>query len=82
METAVEWFAKNLIHTIDAKLATGGVLDVEDIKYFEELALKREKKQLNIARLDGIDLANKGYGKEDKTFKRKSLWTKVNKDQD
>jgi len=33
------------------------------IDELEEQSKQMEKKQLNIARLDGINLVNKGYGK-------------------
>ena len=62
-ETAVQYMIRQLRYAYDAKTAMDGELDVDDVEYFGEIALKMENEQLNIARLDGINLANKGYGK-------------------
>ncbi len=64
-ETAVQYMIRQLRYAYDAKKAGtfNGELDVDDVEYFGEIALKMENEQLNIARLDGINLANKGYGK-------------------
>jgi hypothetical protein len=51
--TAVEWLEMEL-----KKLPF-----TDPIKAFQE-AKQMEKEQLNIARMDGINLANKGYGKQ------------------
>ena len=58
-QTAVEWLEKQF-----DKYTSGGV-NVPNNKIFKltEKAKAIEKEQLNIARLDGINLANKGYGK-------------------
>ena len=50
--TAVEWFVEQLPVRIVNMYR-------EEIKKAKAI----EKEQLNIARLDGINLANKGYGK-------------------
>ena len=47
--------------TFNHLIAKHGELDVDDVEYFGEIALKMENEQLNTARLDGINLANKGY---------------------
>ena len=64
--TAVEW----LIDKISEKSImekdryyipyNSGSIDITDLI---EQAKQMEKEQLNIAKLDGINLANKGYGK-------------------
>lgn len=46
--TAVEWLSKRTF------------IPLHEL----EQAKQMEKEQLNIARMDGIDLANKGYGKQ------------------
>lgn len=50
--TAVDWFIKELIK--EGYYIPKGI---------GEQAKQMEKEQLNVARLDGINLANKGYGK-------------------
>lgn len=44
-QTAVSWFAKQLIYTIDCYEATGGSISIDDIKYYEEIANKMDKEQ-------------------------------------
>ena len=51
-QTAVEW----LINQIEDNM---GDIPMD----IQEQAKQMEKEQLNIARLDGLNLANKGYGK-------------------
>lgn len=46
MQTAVEWLAKQLMCTINAKEEMGESLEVEDIMYYEGLALQMEKEQI------------------------------------
>ena len=59
-QTAVTWLINELIQNrlmalrYDADNMFGEII---------EKAKQMEKEQLNIARLDGINLANKGYGK-------------------
>lgn len=59
-QTAVTWLINELIQNrlmalrYDADNTFGEII---------EKAKQMEKEQLNIARLDGINLANKGYGK-------------------
>lgn len=51
-QTAVEWLIDKLPHSIETQFK----------KHIDQ-AKEMEKEQLNIARLDGINLATKGYGK-------------------
>jgi hypothetical protein len=59
-QTAVTWLINELIQNrlmalrYDADNMFGEII---------EKAKQMEKEQLNIARIDGINLANKGYGK-------------------
>lgn len=53
--TAVEWLVEQIKLKYD--------LDLYHVKKEISQAKEMENKQLNIARLDGINLANKGYGK-------------------
>lgn len=57
--TAVEWLEQQIKDTYDreGKLPLAYTLDL--VRQAKEM----EKEQLNVARLDGINLANKGYGK-------------------
>jgi len=52
-QTAVEWLVEQLSLREDISLYA------KEIKIAKEM----EKTQMNLARLDGINLANKGYGK-------------------
>lgn len=54
-QTATEWIFQQLWETPKDKFEWYAIL---------EKAKQMEKEQLNIARMDGIDLANKGYGKQ------------------
>lgn len=58
--TALEWLEQQLKSTYDkeGKLPLAYTLDLV------KQAKVMEKEQLNIARIDGINLANKGYGKQ------------------
>ena len=58
--TAIEWLEQQLKSTYDkeGKLPLAYTLDLV------KQAKVMEKEQLNIARIDGINLANKGYGKQ------------------
>ena len=61
-KTAVEW----LKDMLEWNYGDTQMLKIE-WKNLDDLikrAKQMEKEQLNIARLDGINLANKGYGKE------------------
>jgi len=62
-QTAVEWFIEQVeLISLNSKR----ISKEETIKLYNhaiQKAKKMEKEQLNIARLDGINLANKGYGK-------------------
>ncbi len=53
--TAVEWLFEKLWDEPKDKFTWYAL---------REKAIQMEKEQLNIARLDGINLANKGYGKK------------------
>lgn len=72
-QTAVEWLTERInFHKLNKTLT------LEKLYELQETAKQMEKEQFNMARLDGINLANGGYGKkEDKTFKRRSLWEKI-----
>ena len=59
-KTAVEWLVEQY-----AKNFTLNVNDVMAEPIAE--AKQMEKEQLNMARIDGINLANKGYGKQKDT---------------
>jgi len=54
-KTAVEWLFEKLWDEPKDKFTWYAI---------REKAIQMEKEQLNIARLDGINLANKGYGKK------------------
>lgn len=54
-QTAVEWLIQEL-----QRIPLEHRMEKAHLFYH---ALKMEKEQLNVARLDGINLANKGYGK-------------------
>lgn len=71
-QTAVQWLMANLKHTLDSKTAVNSIatLDIDDLNYFEPLALEMEQKQMQEMYLKGIE----NY---DPTFKRKSQWTAV-----
>lgn len=62
-QTAVEWVIKQLLNT--SYLTQKPDTTVNGLKVLKILnqAKEMEKNNLNIARLDGINLANKGYGK-------------------
>ena len=66
-QTAVEWIInqlRQLAHDPSTHLGMGDIRVTQGmIDEFEEQSKQMEKKQLNIARLDGINLVNKGYGK-------------------
>lgn len=66
-QTAVEWLIdqlRQLSHSLEAHLGMGDIRVTQGmLDDLEEQAKEMEKKQLNIARLDSINLANKGYGK-------------------
>ena len=66
-QTAVEWLLSELqIRLLKIKSEPDGIIRERMINSFlidAEKAEAMEKEQLNIARLDGINLANKGYGK-------------------
>lgn len=66
MQTAVEWLVTEL-RKADSIGETDKII---------EKAKEMEKEQLNIARLDGINLANKGYGKKESNgnFNKFSLY--------
>ena len=53
VQTAVQWLVEQLMERDF----------INKNKEIIEQAKAMEKEQLNIARLDGINLANKGYGK-------------------
>lgn len=55
-QTAVEWFNQQLV---DRQNGNGDSRSWDEIY---EKAKEIENEQLNIARIDGINLANKGYG--------------------
>jgi len=57
-QTAVEWLVEQIKSDQNQKALSPN----EWMKVIEQ-AKAIEKEQLNIARLDGINLANKGYGK-------------------
>jgi hypothetical protein len=61
--TAVEWVIEQLLNT--SYLTQKPDTTVNGLKVLKILnqAKEMEKNNLNIARLDGINLANKGYGK-------------------
>jgi len=67
MQTAVEWLIeqlRSLSHSLEAHLGMGDIRVTQGmLDDLEEQAKQIEKEQLNIAKLDGINLANKGYGK-------------------
>lgn len=62
-QTAVEWVIEQLLNT--SYLTQKPDTTVNGLKVLKILnqAKEMEKNNLNIARLDGINLANKGYGK-------------------
>jgi hypothetical protein len=66
-QTAVEWIInqlRQLAHDPTTHIGMGDVRVTQGmIDELEEQSKQMEKKQLNIARLDGINLVNKGYGK-------------------
>ena len=66
-QTAVQWLLSELqIRLLKIKSEPNGIVRERMINSFlidAEKAEAMEKDQLNIARLDGINLANKGYGK-------------------
>lgn len=71
--TALEWLEQRIKDTYDkeGKLPIAYTLDL--IRQAKEM----EKEQLNLARLDGINLANQGYGKPlDPEYMRK--WIQKN----
>ena len=60
-QTAVEWLLKQINKQ---SYSLGDInITINVPKDIIEQAKQMEKEQLNIARLDGIQLANKGYGK-------------------
>lgn len=61
--TTVEWVIEQLLNT--SYLTQKPDTTVNGLKVLKILnqAKEMEKNNLNIARLDGINLANKGYGK-------------------
>lgn len=75
-KTALEWYIKQMfeLNTGDFKSKRGYLGKRRQI---ENQALAMEKEQLNLARLDGINLANQGYGKPlDPEYMRK--WIQKN----
>lgn len=66
-QTAVEWIInqlRQLAHDPTTHIGMGDVRVTQGmIDELEEQSKQMEKEQLNIARIDGINLANKGYGK-------------------
>ena len=57
-QTAVEWLIDKL-----SNIKAEDVNSTLEVRLICQQAKAMEKEQLNIARLDGINLANKGYGK-------------------
>jgi hypothetical protein len=55
-QTAVDWLVNKIYMIIPNE-------ERNFLEGLREQAKAMEKEQLNIARLDGINLANKGYGK-------------------
>lgn len=55
-QTAVQWLMANLKHTLDSKTAVNSIatLDIDDLNYFEPLALEMEDKML-------LDKYGEGY---------------------
>ena len=58
-QTAINWLREKLQETYDKE----GKLPLAYTFSLLNKAEQMEKEQLNIARLDGINLAHKGYGK-------------------
>lgn len=60
-QTAIEWLSEQILKPDNLnKIRLGGK---NDLMHLIEQAKEIENEQLNKARLDGINLANKGYGK-------------------
>lgn len=59
-QTAVDWLKLQLEKYGDPQYCE---LTWKELDELCEQAKDMEKEQLNIARLDGVNLANKGYGK-------------------
>lgn len=60
--TAVEWLVEQLTYKSKGKIFNSLQKNV-DLTEFVEQAKQMEKEQLNIARLECINLKDKGYGK-------------------
>ena len=62
-QTAVEWLIEQVQNKELEIVYTDVIHSVQIPIHIIEQAKQMEKEQLNIARLDGINLAHKGYGK-------------------